>query len=293
MRATSYSTAKSAFASVALMRLAQVYGSEVKDLLIKDYVEETANSPGDWSVVTFDNTLDMATGNYRSSGNMFDEDGAKMGEFFGAQPYSARMAAAMDWPHSQEPGVKWVYRTSDTFIVTRAMHNYLQAVTSTDADIYQYVVDEVYIPIGIGPGAHTTMRTEDNNWQGQAEGGYGLWWIPDDIAKITTLLQNGGKYGDEQILHPDLVAAALQGDPKDRGVEMSPGRMYNNAFWSNSYGRRQGYDCEFWVTQMLGYSGNVVALMPNGTVYYYFSDNREFIWDAAVRESNKIIPHCP
>jgi hypothetical protein len=36
------------------------------------------------------------------------------------------------------------------------------------------------------------MRTEDDNWQGQAEGGYGLWCIPDDIAKIAMLLNNNG-----------------------------------------------------------------------------------------------------
>jgi hypothetical protein len=32
--------------------------------------------------------------------------------------------------------------------------------------------------------------------------------------------------------------------------------------------------------------------MPNGITYYYFSDNEEFTWDAAVREADKIIPHC-
>ncbi len=48
MRAASYSTAKSAFVAVALMRLAQKYGPEVADLLIKDYVPEAARSPGDW-----------------------------------------------------------------------------------------------------------------------------------------------------------------------------------------------------------------------------------------------------
>ena len=56
MRATSYSTAKSAFVSVALMRLAQQYGPEVADLLIKDYVPEYAASPGDWERVTFNHT---------------------------------------------------------------------------------------------------------------------------------------------------------------------------------------------------------------------------------------------
>ncbi|MBN1922498.1 MAG: hypothetical protein JW892_14720, partial [Anaerolineae bacterium] len=143
------------------------------------------------------------------------------------------------------------------------------------------------------PGAYTTMRTADNNWQGQAEGGYGTWWIPDDIAKISLLLNNdAGAINGAQILHPELLAATLQRDPEDRGVRINSRQMYNNAFWATHYTQAQGFDCEFWVTEMQGVSGNVVALFPNGITYYYFSDNREFTWDAALRESNKIMPLC-
>jgi CubicO group peptidase (beta-lactamase class C family) len=189
MRAASFSTAKSAFVSVALMRLTQQYSPEVADLLIKDYVPEYAGSPGDWERVTFNHALDMSTGNYVSAGFMSDDNSQKMGEFFGAQPYAERIAAAFDCPHVTEPGTRWVYRTSDTFILTRALHNnYLQIQHGPDADIFQFVVDEVYKPLGLGPGAYTTLRTADGNWQGQAEGGYGLWWIPDDIAKVASLL---------------------------------------------------------------------------------------------------------
>ncbi len=49
MRLPSYSTAKSAFAALALMRLGQKYGTGVYDLLIKDYVPEAATAAGDWS----------------------------------------------------------------------------------------------------------------------------------------------------------------------------------------------------------------------------------------------------
>ncbi len=294
MRATSYSTAKSAFVSVALMRLAQKYGPEVADLLIKDYVPEYAGSPGDWTDVTFNHTIDMATGNYESAGYMADEDGPQMGTYFDAQPYAERIAAAFAWPHSARPGTTWVYRTCDTFILTRAMHNYLQSQEGPDADIFRFVVDEVYKPLKIGPGAFSTMRTADDNWQGQAEGGYGLWWIQDDMAKIASLLnRDNGQVDGVQILHPDLLAAAMQQDPGDRGVEIDRRRKYNNAFWAQEYGRADGFDCEFWVPQMLGISGNAVVLMPNGSTYYYFSDNQQFTWDDAVKESDKIIPHCP
>ena len=294
MRATSYSTAKSAFVSVALMRLAQKYDADVANLLIKDYVPEYAESSGDWERVTFNDTLDMATGNYDSAGFMADDESDKMGIFFGAQPYSERIKAAFSAPHYVAPGTRWVYRTSDTFILTRALQNYLQTQKGSDADIYQFVVDEVYHPLGLGPGVLTTMRTADNNWQGQAEGGYGQWWIPDDIARIGTfLIQDAGKINGEQILQPDLLAASLQQNPDDRGVQIDSQRMYNNLFWANHYTPANGFDCEFWVPQMLGVSGNVVALFPNGITYYYFSDNQEFTWDAALRESDKIIPLCP
>ncbi len=294
MRATSYSTAKSAFVSLALMRLAQKYGAEVSDLLIKDYVPEYAASSGDWERVTFNHALDMSTGNYVSPGFLTDDDSAKMGEFFGAQPYAERIKAAFDAPHQAEPGTRWVYRTSDTFILTRALHNYLQTQEGPDADIYQIVVDEIYIPLQLGPGAYTTMRTADNDWQGQAEGGYGQWWIPDDIAKIGTfLIADGGKINGEQSLHPGLLAAAMQQNPEERGAKIDDQRMYNNSFWANHYTPANGYDCEFWVPQMLGVSGNVVALFPNDITYYYFSDNREFTWDAALKEADKILPLCP
>ncbi len=294
MRAPSYSTAKSIFPSLALMRLAQKYDPLAPEQMIKDFVPEAMDSPGDWSKVTFDHTLDMATGNYQSAGYMVDEENFGTDPFWNEEYYAERIAAAFDWPHSAEPGTQWVYRTFDTFIVTRALHNYLQSQAGSEADIFQFLVDEVFTSIHIGPGAHTTLRTKDNNWQGQPYGGYGLWWIPDDIAKITHFLNiDKGTVDGEQILHPGLLAAAMQTDPDDRGVDIDSRSKYNNAFWARVYDQSEGFDCEFWVPHMLGYSGIVIVMMPNGSSYYYASDNREFSWLAAIRESNKITPHCP
>ncbi len=294
LRAPSYSTAKSTFPSLALMRLAQKYDPEAGELLIKDYVPEYTDSPGEWSTVTFDHTLDMATGNYRSAGYMVDEEHFDSDPFWNEEYYAERIAAAFNWPHGGEPGTQWVYRTFDTFILTRALHNYLQSLEGPQADIFEFLVNEIFIPINVGPGAHTSARTKDNNWQGQPYGGYGLWWIQDDIAKITNFLNvDHGAVGDEQLLHPDYLAAALQLDPSDRGVDIDSRTKYNNAFWARVYDQKDGFECEFWVPQMLGYSGIVIVTMPNGSSYYYASDNREFTWLDALKESDKIIPHCP
>ena len=300
MRLTSQSTAKSAFAAVALMRLAQEYGPEVADLLIKDYVPEFADSPGDWRDVTFHHTLDMATGNYQSSEPFVDEGNYEaLKAFFDAASYVDKIAAALNWPHSAAPGTQFVYNTPNTFVLTRAMHDYLQSQEGPDADVFQFLVDEVYVPIRIGPGMHKTIRTSDSNWQGQAMGAWGLLWIQDDIAKMATLLNSdGGAASGVQILHPGLLAGAMQQDPSDRGMEADiPGVghkvQYNNGFWALAFTPAHGYDCSFWVPSMWGGGGIEIVMMPNGSTYYEISDHgRSFDWADAVAESNKIRPHC-
>ena len=151
MRAPSYSTAKSSFVSMAMMRLAQKYDPNLPNFLIKDYVPEASSSPGDWSSVTFNNTLDMATGNYRSAGHMVDEEEWD-NPFWVEGFYDKIIAAAFNWPHGGPPGTQWVYRTSDTFILTTALQNYLESKEGVEADIFDFVVDEIYKPLKMGPG---------------------------------------------------------------------------------------------------------------------------------------------
>ena len=298
MRLPSYSTAKSAFAAVALMRLGQKYGTGTYDLLIKDYVPEAASAAGDWSKVTFMNALDMSTGNYDQAGFEIDEGGANMLSFLDtAESYTDKIRFAFLFPSRGQPGQVWVYHTSDIFIVTHAMNNYLLKQEGRGRDIFNFVRDEVYIPLHLSAGALTTLRT-DNSLEGAPFGGYGLFWTQDDIAKLAVLLnnQNGGIAG-RQILEPGLLAASLQRNPDDRGMNTTglPVYKYRNGFWARQWSPSENrqFSCSFWTPFMSGYGGISIVMMPNGLIYYYFSDNNEFAWTQAVNESNKIRPMCP
>ena len=298
LRLPSFSTAKSAFAAVALMRLGQKYGTGVYNMLVKDYVPEAASAKGDWSAVTFSNALDMSTGNYGQAGFEVDEAGTTMLSFLDkAETYTDKIRYAFLFPGQKAPGQVWVYHTSDIFIVTRAMNNYLVQKEGNGADIFNFVRDEIYVPLHLSTGALTSLRT-DNSPSGAPFGGYGLFWTQDDIAKVSLLLndQNGSMDGT-QILEPGLLAASLQRNPNDRGLNTTgvPVFKYRNGFWAKEWtpSENRRYSCTFWTPFMSGYGGITVVLMPNGSIYYYFSDNNEFSWYDAVNESNKIKPMCP
>ncbi len=287
-RVPSYSTAKSMFAGMGMMRLTEKYGSTVPNILIKDYVPEYSAASGSWTNVTLDNTLDMATGNYRFATYMRDEDSSQMGDFFAAETYADRIAEAFSWSNKANPGTRWVYHTSDTFIATQAMQGYLQSQAGSNADIFDLLVDEVFVPIGLGPGATTTLRTSDNNWTGRPFGGYGLWLIQDDVAKIVTLLNNnGGANGGTQLLDTAVLASAMQQDSSDYGLATSNQPfVYNNGFWGREFTTSDGYACNFRVPFMSGFGGITIAMMPNGSTFYVFSDNGDFNWYDVIQESN-------
>ena len=145
MRLPSYSTAKSAFNNVALMRLGQLYGTGVYGQLIRDYVPEYT-AGGDWTSVTLDNALDMATGNFLSSSYMSDEDGPANQGFLRATQYSVKIDAAFrPFPHQAPPGTVWVYQDVAAFIGNQAMNSYLQRQQGSGADIFNLVRDSVYM----------------------------------------------------------------------------------------------------------------------------------------------------
>lgn len=304
MRLPSYSTAKSSFAGLAMMWLGQQYGSAVYGRLIRSYVPQYVNG-GDWANVTFDNTADMATGNYISAGNLADESTSQETAFLTAEPYSAKIKDAFTpFPHKAAAGSTWVYQSHATFILTQAMNGYLQQQQGSGADIFNSIRDAVYKPLNMSQGSLSMLRT-DNSPAGKPFGSYGLFFIQDDVAKIGRFLNNsGGAINNAQVLdaarlqeslfraaNPSTLGVAVP----DTGTPVAPNTFrYHNQFWAKHMTTAEfpQYHCNFWVPFMSGYGGNTVLLLPNGVTYYLFSDGNEFIWYTAVNEINKIAPLC-
>jgi len=316
MRLPSYSIAKSAFASVALMRLGELYSPKIYRDLIKNYLPEYKEG-GNWEQTTFNNVSDMATGNYNLPGYEADEDSPAMDRFLVAEDRETKLKTAFAI-HNQfvTPGTKWVYQSSATFILTQAMNAYLEQKLGSGADLFNMVRDDVYLPLHLSQGGLTTIRT-DNRPRGAPSGYYGLFFIKDDVAKIATFLNDGsGVLDGTQVIDPRrLKEALLRGpDPSSAGVPIEnssltsllgqPGagrgpavsgsRRYVHGFWGRylSVEEFPRFSCNFWVAFMSGYGGNIVALLPNGTTFYSFSDGYEWPWTEAVFELAKLAAPC-
>lgn len=298
MRVPSYSTAKSVFNGIAMMRLGQLYGAGVYSQRIRDYVPEYTRG-GNWEDVTFDNALDMATGNFISASYMADEDGPESSAFFQAVSYSTKIDAAFaPFPQRAVPGTVWVYQSAASFITTQGMNGYLRAQRSSSADLFNMVRDEVYEPIHLTQGSLTTLRT-DNSAQGRPFGYMGLFYVPDDVAKLAQLLNNhGGKADGNQLLDPRRLEESLFHDPLSLGLpvpDTGSTYRYSNGFWARHFtpGEFPEYGCDFWVPYMSGWGGITISLLPNGASFYVFSDHHEYSWNHAVNEANKLAPLCP
>lgn len=185
------SVAKSAFAGLALLWLGQQFGSSVYGELIRNYVPQYVEG-GDWTNVTFANTSDMATGNYIGTKEEEDEGGPQENAFIDAEPYAEKIKDAFtSFPHKGNPGTTFVYQSSATFILTQAMNSYLQQRQGSGADIFNSIRDMVYKPIHLSQGGLTTPRT-DNSPTGRPFGGWGLFFIQDDVPKSAVCSTTAG-----------------------------------------------------------------------------------------------------
>lgn len=286
----SYSTAKSIFAGVATMRLEKLYPG-VSQRTIASLVDDCDNKR--WRDVTIEHALDMATGNYRSMEFDVDENAPRSVEFLDSDSNAEKIRYACTWfKRKAKPGTRFVYHTSDTYLVGAA----LAAIISTadqDADLYQSVlVEPLWHPLQLSPLLDTTKRTYDD--AAMPFVGYGLTFEADDIIRLALWLANdGARIDGDAMLDKPMLDAALQRTPGDYGLATGlPDIRYNNGFWSVDAAPIIGCAHPVRVPFMAGYGGIIVAMFPNGIVYYYFSDAYVFKWQSAILAADSISTMC-
>lgn len=283
----SYSTAKSIFAGLALMRLeALVPGAA--NARIGDLVPECTEG---WNDITIGDALDMATGRYESTGNEVDEALPEHVAFLYADDHPQKIRFACQFfQRKAPPGKVWVYHTSDTYVAGTAMRALL-AEHGDAEDLYQLlVVRPLWRPLALGQSIRSTRHTYDAYAQPLA--GWGLYYQPDDIARIGTWLVNGAPLPAAAI-DRDLLAGAMQQAENDRGMIAGGDNVrYNNGFWGLDIASFIACDHPVWVPFMSGHGGISVVLFPNRTVYYHFSDGYVHRWRETAIQSNRIRNMC-
>ncbi|MBT5105764.1 MAG: serine hydrolase [Porticoccaceae bacterium] len=287
----SYSLAKSLVGGLAFMRLQQQYPSLGQEL-IEDWVPECQGEK--WQDVTFENVLDMATGNYRSRVYMADEEANSIfDDFFSKQTHKERIEySCNEYRRRTEPGTRWVYHTSDTYILGTALNAFLRSKEDTRADILEdLLIPDIWRPLRLSSTAERSIRSYDE--QRQPAVGWGLAFLADDVGKLMDFLNNqNAEINDRMLLDKDSFAAAMQRDPEDSGLSVSDGVRYNQGFWAINFGAELGCAEDVWIPFMSGFGGITAAMFPNGLSYYYFSDQNYYSWLAAAQEANRFRNFC-
>ena len=283
----SYSTAKSINA-LAYMRLMKLDPS-IKGKIISKLIP-TCNGT-QWDDVTIEHALNMSTGNYVSDGFEVDEH-ISLVPFFNALTHKDKTKAACKFTRKAEPGSKWVYHTTDTYLYATALNNFWKQEQGSNVDYYDDLLGPVWDQFGLSPLMYVTRRTYDDRKQPYA--GYGLTYHRGDIAKLAAALLLNEKNTEtlNALFDKDELHLAMQMNENDRGLTALENIKYKHAFWAFNVAEVIGCSKPIWVPFMSGFGGITVAMMPNDIVYYYFSDNHDYRWREAIMAANKIKRLC-
>ncbi len=267
-----WSATKALANETALLRLAEKYGPTVFELKIADYLPEAARYPG-WDHVRFEDAINMATGIGNGSAKREPNDTGdgyldpSYSKWYEARSTQEKVTALLKdgGVYPWGPGQVTRYRDQDMFILGVAMDRFLKSKEGPTANIWSMLQQEVFGPIGVHH-APTNRTIEADGSTGHPLMAYGYYPTISDMVLIARLYQSHGKHLDQQILYAPRIRELLAG-PNPRGFptgeKLPVGETtYTNAFWVTSYAPSQ--DCRLFYPRMIGWGGNIVALMPGG-----------------------------
>ena len=152
----------------------------------------------------------------------------------------AASMATDDWvrgylstPRINEPGKKFYYNSLNTYMLAAAV------TKVTGRPLTEYLEERIFSPMGIA----------DYYWEtcpkGFVKGGWGLYLLPEDLAKLGLLVQNGGVWNGRQLisgayldnaLHTWTLVPEFYGD-FNYGWQFWTGRTDNTFLFNGMFGQ--------------------------------------------------------
>ncbi|MDH5273242.1 MAG: serine hydrolase, partial [Gammaproteobacteria bacterium] len=209
------SVMKSIAAPLSLLRLAEVYGPQVLELHLGDFVPSLVDPK--WKRVRFIDAADMATGfggkdtyKWHPNGEGDDRANPTYDDWYQMPSNAGKIQKIQEnlKPYPFEPGTQMHYRDQDYYLLGIAVDAYLKKVRGPDADAWDMLRKEVFEPIGIAHAPVVRTR-EAGGRDGPAWFSAGYYPTLDDLAKIALLYQDGGAHDGRQILHRELTAQLM------------------------------------------------------------------------------------
>ena len=312
-----WSATKTAFCSIACLRLAQVTGEDPRAARVRDLLPEARDNP-DWVDITIGDCLNMASGigtaatqaeprdifaDYLLEESQSTESELALASYnhyhawFLAPSQHEKNRAAFACPSYPWPaGTVARYRDQDLYIAGAALDAILKQARGAEARIWDMVVDEVYTPARMHHAVkfHTI---ESNPANAVPLSDAGLLLDMDNIARLGQLIIDHGVIGNEQVLQPQMLDELF--DPRRHkglpsGIQIEAGEVhYHAGIWHLPYRSNSGES--FWIPSMRGYGGQIIQTLPNGTTAFRFgfdSYETEERYDALklVRLSDTIRP---
>jgi len=288
----SYSTAKSLFAAATMFYLERKY-EDIFSQPISKWIKQCADD--DWKDVTFSNLLDMSTGHYESAEYSADEASPQKLAFFNAKTNEQRLEFACGhFSRKSKPGKRFVYHTSDTYLLGAGLSAYVKDKLGEQTDLFSDVLyEKIFRPLGLSQVSAQSRRTSDLN--GQPFVGYGLFFTRDDLARLSRFVSQQAQVDvNSAILAQSPLQAALQQNSADPGLTTYYSYIrYQHGFWARKVTNKLACKKQQWIPFMSGYGGITVALLAKSSIYYYVSDSFHFDWSEAIPELEKLNIICP
>lgn len=281
----SYSLAKSLAGTVSLSLLQEQF-SNIVNIPVSVIPECNSSS---WKNVTLEDLSDMASGHFLRSTFDYDETSQIHGAFlFEALTHEQKIKiACKSFPKKAKPGKKFVYRTSDTYILGSALNEFIRNKNLGD-DYFLDILTPLFNKLELSDASKYTLRTFDDGLQPYT--GWGMYLTRDDLMKLSNFFH---KVRNDEDSYSFLYDALNPSDFNSLVAIKDYDIFYNNGFWSKKFnGKKLGCKNDIWIPFMSGFGGITFAFFPNGMSYYYFSDGYVYSWEDAVHAANTIKPFC-